>query len=45
MQLTEQYRPRTWSDVAGQEKVVQRIQAIAKRSLAGRAYGSFRSGL
>ena len=38
MQLTEQYRPRTWADVAGQDKVVQRIQALAKRGLAGRAY-------
>ncbi len=36
--LTEQYRPKTWGDVVGQDKVVQRIQALAKRGLAGRAY-------
>jgi DNA polymerase III subunit gamma/tau len=36
--LTEQYRPRTWSEVVGQDKLVSRIQALAKRGLAGRAY-------
>lgn len=36
--LTEQYRPRAWADVVGQDKVVQRIQALAPRGLAGRAY-------
>ena len=36
--LAEQYRPKTWSEVVGQDKVVQRIQALAKRGLAGRAY-------
>ncbi len=36
--LTEQYRPQTWSDVVGQDKIIQRIQALAKRGLAGRAY-------
>lgn len=36
--LVEQYRPRKWADVVGQEKVVNRIQAVAKRGLAGRAY-------
>lgn len=37
--LTEKYRPRFWSDVAGQEKVIGRIKALASRSgLAGRAY-------
>src|SRR5215475_10760342 len=38
MQLTEKYRPTTWAVVVGQDKVVQRIQALAKRGLAGRAY-------
>jgi DNA polymerase III gamma/tau subunit len=38
MQLTEQYRPRTWDEVVGQDKVVGRIKALAKRGLAGRAY-------
>ncbi len=28
--LVEQYRPGTWSEVVGQDKVVQRIQALAK---------------
>ena len=36
--LAEQYRPKTWAEVVGQEKIVQRIQALAKRGLAGRAY-------
>src|SRR6059058_5182014 len=36
--LTEQYRPQTWADVVGQDKIVQRVQALAKRGLAGRAY-------
>jgi len=36
--LTEQYRPQTWADVIGQDKVVQRIKALAQRGLAGRAY-------
>jgi DNA polymerase-3 subunit gamma/tau len=38
MQLTEQYRPQTWNEVVGQEKVVSRIRKLAKRGLAGRAY-------
>jgi len=38
MQLTEQYRPQTWDEVVGQEKVVSRIRSLAKRGLAGRAY-------
>ena len=36
--LFETYRPRTWSDVVGQSKIVERIQKLAKRNLAGRAY-------
>jgi DNA polymerase-3 subunit gamma/tau len=36
--LTEQCRPQTWADVVGQDKIVQRVQALAKRGLAGRAY-------
>jgi len=36
--LTERYRPQTWSEVVGQDKVVQRILALRKRGLAGRAY-------
>ena len=37
-QLHEQYRPREWSEIVGQEKVIARIRQIAKRGLAGRAY-------
>ena len=37
-QLAEQFRPGAWSQVVGQDKVVQRIQAMAKRGLGGRAY-------
>jgi DNA polymerase-3 subunit gamma/tau len=36
--LSEQFRPQTWADVVGQESTVQRIQALAKRGLGGRAY-------
>src|SRR5437868_1930518 len=36
--LFEQYRPRTWSDVVGQDKIVGCIQLLAKRGLAGRAF-------
>jgi hypothetical protein len=36
--LTEAYRPRTWADVVGQDKVIERIRSLAARDLAGRAY-------
>src|SRR5260370_9503650 len=36
--LTEQYRPRTWAAVVGQDKIVARIQALAKRGLGARAF-------
>jgi DNA polymerase-3 subunit gamma/tau len=36
--LFEQYRPATWSDVVGQDKVIAKIKALAKRGLSGRAY-------
>jgi replication-associated recombination protein RarA len=32
--LTEQYRPQSWADVVGQDKIVHRVQALAKRGLA-----------
>jgi len=38
VQLHEQHRPRNWSDVVGQDKVVARIEGLRKRGLAGRAY-------
>lgn len=36
--LTEHYRPRTWADVVGQEKIINRLLAMRQRGLAGRAY-------
>jgi replication-associated recombination protein RarA len=36
--LTEWYRPQTWSEVVGQDKVVQRVLNLRKPRLAGRAY-------
>jgi hypothetical protein len=33
--LAEQYRPSSWAAVCGQDKVVGRIQALAKRGLGG----------
>src|SRR5262249_5574643 len=33
-----QYRPQTWADVVGQDKVVNRLLAMRQRGLAGRAY-------
>lgn len=38
MQLHEQYRPQTWADVVGQDKAIAKVQALARRGLAGRAY-------
>ena len=38
MNLAEQYRPRSWSDVIGQEKAVKRIRAVARRGIGGRAF-------
>jgi DNA polymerase III gamma/tau subunit len=38
MQLHEQYRPASWSDVVGQDKILARIEAIRQRGLSGRAY-------
>ncbi len=38
MQLCEQWRPKAWGDVVGQDKVVQKIQTLAKRGLGGRAF-------
>lgn len=37
-QLAEQYRPHVWADVAGQEKIVAKIDALRARGLGGRAY-------
>jgi DNA polymerase III gamma/tau subunit len=39
MQLAEKYRPQSWAAVVGQQKVIDRLLALAARSgLAGRAY-------
>lgn len=37
-QLYEQYRPKAWAEVVGQDKALERISALRKRGLAGRAY-------
>lgn len=36
--LYEKYRPRLWSDVIGQDKVIGQIAALRRRGLAGRGY-------
>lgn len=36
--LCEQYRPNTFDDVVGQDKVIAKIRTLAKRGLAGRGY-------
>lgn len=36
--LSEEYRPRSWDDVVGQDKAVVKIRALAKRGLSGRAF-------
>lgn len=36
--LYEAHRPRQWSDVVGQEKILDRIRLLAARGLGGRAY-------
>ena len=38
MNLYEKYRPAQWSEVIGQEKVIDQICQLRKRGLAGRAY-------
>src|SRR5439155_21880948 len=38
VQLTEQYRPRIWEDVCGQDEVIATINTLRKRGLGGRAY-------
>ena len=36
--LYEQYRPKSWSEVIGQDKAIAKVQALAKRGLSGRAF-------
>ena len=37
-QLYEQYRPKTFDDVIGQEKAIGKLERLAKRGLGGRVY-------
>jgi len=34
--LYEEYRPKTWAEIVGQDRAVGRIQAIARRGLGGK---------
>jgi hypothetical protein len=36
--LFERYRPRTWNEVVGQDKLVAKVNALRPRGLGGRAY-------
>jgi replication-associated recombination protein RarA len=36
--LYEQYRPRTWTDLVGQDKLRQRIEVLRRRGLVGRVF-------
>jgi replication-associated recombination protein RarA len=38
MQLHEQYRPQTWSEVVGQDKTLARIAKLRHRGIGGRAF-------
>jgi len=38
MQLHEQFRPKRWVDVVGQDKAIEQINQLRKRGLGGRAY-------
>jgi len=38
MQLYEQYRPTSYSDVIAQEKAVKKLEMLRKRGIAGRTY-------
>jgi DNA polymerase-3 subunit gamma/tau len=39
MSLADRYRPRSWSDVAGQDKALAKLTILRRQgSLAGRAY-------
>jgi len=45
--LFEQYRPKNWSEVVGQDRVIARISQLRRRGLSGRCYwltGSSGSG-
>ena len=38
MQLQDQYRPRLWTEVVGQDKILAKIDQLRNRGLSGRAY-------
>jgi replication-associated recombination protein RarA len=38
MSLFERYRPQTWSEIVGQEKIVATIDRLRPRRLGGSAY-------
>jgi replication-associated recombination protein RarA len=38
MQLCEQYRPKSWPEVLGQDKILAKLDRLRTRSLAGRAF-------
>lgn len=38
MPLHEKYRPKTWAEVIGQEKVIAQVERLRPRGLGGRAY-------
>lgn len=45
--LFEQYRPRTWSELVGQDKIVAKVELLRRRGLGGRSFwitGSSGSG-
>ena len=38
MQLFEEYRPKNWDEVVGQDRVLEKIKVLFNRGLSGRAY-------
>ncbi len=38
MQLHEQHRPKDWSEVTGQDKVIAKLDVLRRRGIGGRAY-------
>jgi len=41
VQLHEQYRPGTWTEVVGQDKALRKLDALRRRGLAGRVVWLF----
>ena len=38
MQLHDQYRPKDWSEVVGQDKALAKIETLRRRGLGGRSF-------